>query len=155
MLDQNLILVIFLISVAFTNKVLYYYNENKNNRKRISSLKSFHYVQIYLRLSTLIIAIISIYSNNEYLYKLINSEYLYLGSALCGLSVIVLFIARYNLSDNYSPCYDMKAPKDFIRHGVYRLVRHPIYLSNLILLAGVFLISTSAWIGLNFTILFI
>ena len=48
-----------------------------------------------------------------------------------------------------------KAPKDFIRHGVYRIVRHPIYLSNLILLSGVFLISGSAWIVLNFLILFI
>ena len=49
----------------------------------------------------------------------------------------------------------MRAPKDFIQHGVYKVVRHPIYLSNLVLLAGVFLISGSAWIGLNFTILFI
>ena len=155
MLDQNLILVIFLISIALTNKALYYYNESKNKRKKINSLKSFHYVQKYLRLSTLIIAIASIYSNNQYLYKLIPNQYIYLGSSLCGLSVIILFIARYNLSDNYSPCYDMKAPKDFIQHGVYRVVRHPIYLSNLILLAGVFLISGSALIGLNFSILFI
>ena len=155
MLDQNLILVIFLISIALTNKALYYYNESKNKRKKINSLKSFHYVQKYLRLSTLIIAIASIYSNNQYLYKLIADQYIYLGSSLCGLSVIILFIARYNLSDNYSPCYDMKAPKDFIQHGVYRVVRHPIYLSNLILLAGVFLISGSALIGLNFSILFI
>ena len=43
-----------------------------------------------------------------------------------------LFIARYNLRENYSPCYDMRAPKDFIQHVVYRVVSHPIYLSNLI-----------------------
>ena len=68
---------------------------------------------------------------------------------------MLLFIARYNLKDNYSPCYDMKAPRDFIQHGVYRIVRHPIYLSNLILLLGVFLISGSIWIIFNLTILFV
>ena len=155
MLNQNLILVLFLVSIALINKALYYYNENKNKRKKISSLNSFHYVQKYLRLSTLLVAIASIYSNNQHLYKVIDSQYIYFGSSLCGLSVIILFIARYNLSDNYSPCYDMKAPRDFIQHGMYKMVRHPIYLSNLILLAGVFMISGSAWIGLNFSILFI
>ena len=155
MLDQNLILVIFLLSIAITNRALYYYNENNNKRTRLNSLTSFGYVQKYLRISTLAIAILCIYSNNTYLYKIIDNQYIYVGSALCGLSVMILFIARYNLQDNYSPCYDMKAPRDFIRHGIYRIVRHPIYLSNLILLAGVFLISGSAWICLNFSVLFI
>ena len=38
--------------------------------EKLDSLKSFHYIQKYLRLSTLIIAIASIYSNNHYLYKI-------------------------------------------------------------------------------------
>jgi len=155
MLDQNLILVIFLLSIAITNRALYYYNENNNKRTKLDSLRSFGYVQKYLRISTLAIAILCIYSNNTYLYKIIDNQYIYAGSALCGLSVMILFISRYNLQDNYSPCYDMKAPRDFIRHGIYRVVRHPIYLSNLMLLVGVFLISGSGWICLNFSILFI
>ena len=63
-------------------------------------------------------------------------------------------MCMFNLNDNYSPCYDMKAPKDFIQHGIYKIVRHPIYLSNLILLLGVLLITGSIWIGVNFCILF-
>ena len=155
MFNETLILVIFLLSIALVNKALYYYDESKSKRKNLDSLKSFNYIQRYLRFSTLIISISSLYSSNYYLYKILNVQYIYIGSSLCGLSVVILFIARYNLSDNYSPCYNMKAPKDFIRHGVYKIVRHPIYLSNLILLSGVFLISGSAWIVLNFLILFI
>ena len=154
MFDQNLVLVIFLGSIALVNRALYYYNENANTRKRIDSLKSFSYVHLYIRFSTLIIAILSIYSNNYYLYEILNITYIYLGSSICAVSVIILFIARYNLSDNYSPCFDMKAPRDFIQHGVYRIVRHPIYLSNLLLLVGVFFICGSIWIVLNFSILF-
>ena len=48
----------------------------------------------------------------------------------------------------------MKAPKDFVQHGIYAIVRHPIYLSNTILLLGVFLISGSAWLLFNLSILF-
>ena len=154
MLNQNLILVIFLTSIAFANRALYYYDEKGNKRKKVDSLKSFTYIQSYLRISTFLIAIFCIYSNHEYLYKVIDVEYIYIGASLCALSLIMLFISRYNLKDNYSPCYNMKAPKDFIRHGIYKLVRHPIYLSNLILMVGVFLISGSAWICLNFLILF-
>ena len=155
MLDQNIVLVIFLISIAMANRALYYYNDKKNKRASIDSIKSFVYVHKYLRFSTLFIAVLSIYSNHSYLYKILSSSYIYTGSFLCGLSVLILFIARYNLSENYSPCYDMKAPRDFIQHGVYKIVRHPIYLSNLILLAGVFFISGSIWILLNFSILFV
>ena len=153
MFEQNLILTIFLFSIALTNRALYYYDETKNTRKRIDSIKSFSYVHKYLRFSTLAIAVLSIYFNHHYLYKILTTEYVYIGSSLCSISIVILFIARYNLKENYSPCYDMRAPRDFINHGIYRIVRHPIYLSNLMLLIGVFLISGSAWILLNFLIL--
>ena len=155
MSDQNLIITIFLVSIAFANRALYYYNENSNKRKKLKSFASFNYIQKYLRISTLFIAITSIYSSNQYLCKIDVIQNIYLGASCCALSVILLFIARYNLKDNYSPCYNMRAPRDFIRHGIYKLVRHPIYLSNLLLLSGVFMISSSAWIGFNFTILFV
>jgi len=153
MLDQNLVLIIFLSSIALANRALYYYDDSKNNRKRIDSLGSFNYIHKYLRFSTLLVVFFSIFSDNQYLYKLFNPGYIYPGASLCAISIGLLFIARYNLSKNYSPCYDMKAPKDFIQHGIYRIVRHPIYLSNLILLIGVFLISGSSWILLNLSIL--
>ena len=153
MLDQNLILVLFLSSIAIVNRALYYYDENKNTGKKISSLKSFNYIHKYLRFSTFIIAILSIYSNHQYLYKVSDFNHIYIGASICSLSVLILFIARYNLKNNYSPCYDMKAPRDFIQDGVYKVVRHPIYLSNLMLLGGVFLVCGSIWILVNFSIL--
>ena len=155
MFDQNLILVLFLTSIALVNRGLYYYDESKNKRRKVESLKSFSYIHKYLRLSTFIVAILSIYTNHTYLYKILKLDSIYIGTSLCSISVIILFIARYNLRENYSPCYNMRAPKDFIQHGVYRIVRHPIYLSNLMLLCGVFLISGSAWILLNLSILFV
>jgi len=155
MFDENLILAIYFVSIALANRVLYFYNDSKNKRKRIDSLKSFVYVQKYLRFSTLTIALLSIYSHSSWLYKIPGIQYVFTGASLCALSIIILFIARFNLNDNYSPCYDMKAPKDFIHHGVYKIIRHPIYFSNLLLVLGVFLATGSAWIIVNFSILFI
>ena len=154
MFDQNFILVVFLTSIALANRALYYYDDGNNKRKRIDSLKSFSYIHKYLRYSTFTIAILSIYSSSQFLYDILGSEYIYIGASLCGISTVLLLIARYNLNENYSPCYDMKAPKDFVQHGIYAIVRHPIYLSNIILLFGVFLISGSAWLLFNLSILF-
>ena len=58
------------------------------------------------------------------------------------ISVIatVLFLsAKVTLGRNYSPCYDSYLPQDIIRTGLYNYVRHPIYLSNILLLIGVFI----------------
>ena len=59
MFDQNLILVLFLTSIALVNRGLYYYDESKNKRRKVESLKSFSYIHKYLRLSTFIVAILS------------------------------------------------------------------------------------------------
>ena len=76
MLDQNMVLVIFLGSIAMANRALYYYNDKKDKRARIDSIRSFVYVHKYLRFSTLFIAVLSIYSNHNYLYKLLSSSYI-------------------------------------------------------------------------------
>ena len=107
MFDQNLILDLFLTSIALVNRGLYYYDESKNKRRKVESLKSFSYIHKYLRLSTFIVAILSIYTNHTYLYKILKLDSIYIGTSLCSISVIILFIARYNLRENYSPCYNM------------------------------------------------
>jgi protein-S-isoprenylcysteine O-methyltransferase Ste14 len=69
--------------------------------------------------------------------------------------MILFFIAGINLGDHYTPCYDSYIPEDIIQNGVYKLIRHPIYTSNLLLIIGVFIACGSALILINFFILFI
>lgn len=46
------------------------------------------------------------------------------------LGAAVFVHAKTTLGSNYSPCFDSFAPAAITRRGVYRYVRHPIYVAN-------------------------
>jgi len=61
-----------------------------------------------------------------------------------------LFVAaKRQLGLDYSPCDDARLPRDLVRLGAYRLVRHPIYAANLLLLGGACAASGSAVLAFN------
>jgi protein-S-isoprenylcysteine O-methyltransferase Ste14 len=76
-----------------------------------------------------------------------------LGISISGLSISLFTLARFSLGDNYSPCYDSYLPKNINTTGIYSIVRHPIYTSNILLVLGIFLSSGSAIILFNGTVL--
>ena len=61
--------------------------------------------------------------------------------------------ARVSLGIEYSPCYDSYVPSDIIKDGLYKYVRHPIYISNILLIIGVIISSGSQLMLLNLLIL--
>lgn len=64
---------------------------------------------------------------------------LILGSVLCAIAIILLNKSLRALGKNYAPCHAGILPRERIASGPYRIFAHPIYLSNLILLAGVWI----------------
>ena len=52
-------------------------------------------------------------------------------------------------------CLSFVSPEDIIQNGLYKLIRHPIYTSNLLLVIGVFIACGSGLVLINFCILFI
>ena len=64
---------------------------------------------------------------------------LILGSILCACGIILLSKSLKALGSNYAPCHAGVLPKERVRSGPYRFFAHPIYISNLILLAGVWI----------------
>ena len=156
--STNIIATIFYISVGLISMVMYNNsNTNYNDKtKKIRSLKSFMYLYKFLQISTLIVCISSIWSNNIYLYKIYeNSDiFVYIGISISGIGITLFSIARFSLGKNYSPCYDSYLPKNINTKGIYSLVRHPIYTSNLLLMVGIFITSASAIICFNTIILF-
>ena len=58
-------------------------------------------------------------------------------------------IARFSLGENYSPCYDSYLPKSVNTKGIYSIVRHPIYSSNILLVIGIFISSASLIVLFN------
>ncbi len=62
--------------------------------------------------------------------------------------------ARLSLGTNYSPCFDAYIPQQVVAHGIYRHIRHPIYLSNMLILTGCFISTGSLWLLVNMFVLF-
>ena len=66
-----------------------------------------------------------------------------------GLSVsvgaILLFIwSMLSLRDQYSHCFDSFVSNSLVARGPYALIRHPIYVANCLMLAGLFF-ATASW----------
>ena len=156
-IDTPLIGTIFYIAVGLISFIMYN-NSNSNyssDTDKIRSLKSFMYFYKIIQLSTLMACIFSLWSDSPTLFKLfVNNDFLvYMGISISGLSISLFAMARFSLGDNYSPCYDSYLPKDINTTGIYSIVRHPIYSSNILLVLGIFLSSASGIVLFNGTVL--
>ena len=70
---------------------------------------------------------------------------------LIGSAVMLLGVAGFEMSvralgTHYSPCFDARVPAARVTRGPYRLVNHPIYVSNMLILLGAFSSSGSLWV---------
>jgi len=157
--QDKIIATAFFLIVAIINKLVYDRKNNsylKTETKTLNSFRSFRYLHKILRISTMAIFSGSIWiDNNIWIIFFSGTTFIYLGIAISSLAMVLFFIAGINLGDNYSPCYDSYLPKDIVQNGVYKLIRHPIYTSNLLLVIGVFIACGSALLLINFCVLFI
>ena len=98
----------------------------------------------------------SIWIDHKYLFELYagNQVLIYTGIAISGLAITLFAISRFSLGENYSPCYDSYMPRNLKTTGIYSLVRHPIYSSNILLMIGIFISTGSLIIAANTIILF-
>jgi len=157
--NTPVIATIFYLTVALISMVMYNKaNTNYNSStEKIHSLTSFMYFYKMLQLSTLTACIFSFWSDSPILFKVfVNNEFLiYLGISLSGMSISLFAAARFSLGKNYSPCYDSYMPKNIKTTGIYSIVRHPIYTSNILLMLGIFISSSSMIVLFNGIVLLI
>ena len=64
---------------------------------------------------------------------------LILGSILGSCALLLLSRSLKELGKNYAPCHAGILPEERIKTGPYKFFAHPIYISNLVLLAGVWI----------------
>ena len=80
----------------------------------------------------------------------LQSDILKIIGICCSVLATAVFVhSKTTLGRNYSPCYDSYLPIEIVDRGIYRYIRHPIYVSNILNFAAMFLFSGSYLVGLN------
>jgi protein-S-isoprenylcysteine O-methyltransferase Ste14 len=69
------------------------------------------------------------------------------GAALLAAGALLVFWANRNLGPNFSSTLILRDGHQLIQHGPYRHVRHPMYTSFLVMLAGLLLLSANWIVG--------
>ena len=71
------------------------------------------------------------------------------GLGLTFLAFLMLQQALFQLGRNYSPLFDTHRPHEIVKSGLYRYIRHPVYLCNMIILLGYVFSGLSVWVVLT------
>jgi protein-S-isoprenylcysteine O-methyltransferase len=66
-----------------------------------------------------------------------------IGVVIAFIGQLIFVDAKLKLGENFSPCHDAYIPAFIVMKGIYRYIRHPLYLSNLLMLSGAFIASAS------------
>jgi len=115
--------------------------------RRLPSQSSFRFWELYLRTTTIAIALAGLHLPHGWVLLFHDSAFLRgFGTTLVIASADLFVWAERSLGDEYSPCYDSFLPGRLVRQGPYRFMRHPLYTSNIILLWGVMLVCGSLWL---------
>ena len=152
---SNSIIIFYIFTVSL---VSYYFYESdksylaKNTSK--ASIKIFKFISEFIHITTVVICFNSVLINNFLSLDFHDSNnVMYFGVVVSAFSLALFVSSKISLGKNYSPCYDQRAPSRIVTNGIYKFVRHPIYLSNILLIIGVFIISGSILIIGNFILL--
>ncbi len=127
---------------------------DSSDRPRVTDWRFYVWIDWYLKLSTLIITVLSIHSDSAWLLRFHRSPLvLVIGLVISGTAIGLFVWAMKSLGAQFTPAHQSHLPDRIVREGPYRYIRHPIYTSNLLLITGLLLASGSLWIVLNLIIL--
>lgn len=128
-------------------------------KKQAPSVRSFQTLSKFLFVSSMLLTLFSYWFRPDSLLIIHDSLLLQLLGVCFVFSGYICLVRAFNdLGDNYSPLFDAYFPKNLVTTGIYRIVRHPIYLFNLfvsfglVISSGSLIVLVNAIVGLFFVI---
>ena len=112
------------------------------------SVTWFHRAYPLIQVLAMAPAVAALFLDDRFLLRTHAQTNLSVALGVAGMAASLLLFRRAlrALAENYSPCYEQKAPRSLVTAGPYRFVRHPIYAANLALVASGWVAIGSAWI---------
>ena len=115
-----------------------------SKRERITGVKFARPTILLIQYGTGLVSILSWTWRPEFLLVPYQSVQMVLAGLLVGLLGLGLFrTARRTLAANYSPCFHAYVPNGITTSGIYRVIRHPIYTANMLMVVAGYLVSGS------------
>lgn len=68
------------------------------------------------------------------------------GAVVATTGVALSIWTRQTLGENYSPCFAPRTPREVVCSGPYAILKHPLYVGNLLVLAGFLLQGATVWL---------
>ena len=149
-INENILFIVYILMISFISQYLYSSSQKNKDKELSISLSLFKYLSHFIRVSSVVIAINSLLIDNLFGYEFHDSiTFVYIGISLSAISISLFISAKISLGVNYSDCYSQKTPKKIVNTGLYSIIRHPIYSSNILLVISVLIISGSYLIIIN------
>ncbi len=143
------VLVIGMAVVGTLASVLGYASDRSKSylvskKQRITGVKFARPTILLVQYGTGLVSILSWTWRPELLLVPYQSAQMALAGLLVGLLGLALFrAARRTLAANYSPCFHSYVPNNITTSGIYRVIRHPIYTANILMVLAGYLVSGS------------
>lgn len=153
----NYYAIAFAILLAFLSNLLYDHKERKYKKDKTQEIPSrgeFRWVYRYLQISTPLTFTLALIFKEKVPGVIFQTpESVAIGLGIMTLGFAIFLAGKVKLGNHYSPCFDSFVPKDIVRDGIYKHIRHPIYTANIILVGGYFVASGHILILANVLIL--
>ena len=119
----------------------------QKNKKSILTLKSKDRTYLPVLL-TFVLTLIFIPFEFDFLHKHISWPLLISGIIICIIATIVRLKGHFDLGYGFSTRVEKQVNHKLVTSGIYRLIRHPMYLAIILLLTGacIMLKTIFAWI---------
>jgi protein-S-isoprenylcysteine O-methyltransferase Ste14 len=131
----------------------YAYASGKHGK--LHSVAHFRRVDRWARVFTVVVGSLALARVDPPLLEWHHSVWwLYTGMVVTLAGVALLIAAKRALGWNYSPGFDAYVPFRIVDDGVYRYLRHPMYVARLIIAAGACIMTGSVWLAVAWLVAF-
>jgi protein-S-isoprenylcysteine O-methyltransferase Ste14 len=119
------------------------------NRILADTNKRFNVLSYVAFLIQIVLIPLTFWSESPLLLEVYRSERpIIFGMALAYSGLALYMYAFVHLGRNHSPCFDSHLPHELVTTGPYRFIRHPGWLSKILVGVAGFFVSGSLWMAL-------
>ena len=132
MVELDLFQKVFIVILIVISIIRIYYGKHRLTTKYIKSIHPIiERINSYLvSFGMIIFPLLNIFLSTFDKFKFYVPYYfkIFSGIILC-LATIIFYLSHKELADNWSPFVEVKERQKLIKTGIYRYIRHPMYLS--------------------------